>query len=45
LADAILSLAGDPVWRSSRGAAGRERAKAFDVRLHLQCLENVYASL
>ena len=45
LSDAILSLAADPVWRSSVGAAGRERAKAFDVRRHLPDLEDVYARL
>jgi len=45
LADAMLSLNADQVRRGSIGAAGRERAKAFDVRLHLECLERLYASL
>jgi glycosyltransferase involved in cell wall biosynthesis len=45
LTEAIVSLAKSAVRRSSVGAAGRKRVKAFDVRIHLQCLEDLYASL
>lgn len=45
LSDGIRRLARDPVWRGAMGGAGRERAKAFDVKVHLPRLEAIYASL
>jgi glycosyltransferase involved in cell wall biosynthesis len=45
LSDGIRGLARDAVWRGAMGAAGRERAKAFDVKVHLPRLEAIYASL
>ncbi len=45
LSDGIRGLAGDAVWRGAMGGAGRERAKAFDVKVHLPRLEAIYASL
>ena len=45
LSDGIRGLARDAVWRGAMGGAGRERAKAFDVRVHLPRLEAIYASL
>ena len=45
LAGELGGLAGDAVWRGAMGGAGRERAKAFDVKVHLPRLEAIYASL
>ncbi len=45
LSDGIRRLASDPVWRGAMGGAGRERAKAFDVKVQLPRLEAIYASL
>ncbi|MFZ1058821.1 MAG: glycosyltransferase [Candidatus Rokuibacteriota bacterium] len=45
LAKALISLATDPTRRNCLGAAARARARAFDVRLQLPRLEELYASL
>jgi L-malate glycosyltransferase len=45
LATALVSLAMDPARRNWLGAAARARARAFDVRLQLPRLEELYASL
>ena len=45
LSDGIRRLASDAVLRGAMGGAGRERAKAFDVNVHLHRLEAMYASL
>jgi len=45
LAEGLVSLATDPARQASLGAAARDRARAFDVRIHLRRLEDLYASL
>lgn len=45
LAEGLVCLATDPARRSRLSAATRDRAKAFDVRVRLRRLEDLYASL
>jgi glycosyltransferase involved in cell wall biosynthesis len=45
LAEGLVSLATDPARRRRLGTAARERAKPFDVRVHVRRLEDLYASL
>jgi glycosyltransferase involved in cell wall biosynthesis len=45
LAGALVSLATSPSRQRDLGRAARERSRAFDVRLHLRRLEDLYASL
>jgi glycosyltransferase involved in cell wall biosynthesis len=45
LADRILRLLRDPELRTRMGAAGRARAKAFDIRRSVGRMEEVYEEL
>jgi glycosyltransferase involved in cell wall biosynthesis len=45
LARALVTLATNPARQRDLGRAARERSRAFDVRLHLRRLEDLYASV
>jgi glycosyltransferase involved in cell wall biosynthesis len=45
LADAILTLLGDPALRAQMGAAGAARARQFDIRKAVRRMEQVYEEM